>query len=1130
MLFTLFSGVVGRELRYTLFAVALLVMQCSFGQVKVDSFRLTLEKEFAQRKARTVNLLSAARSQRFEAIDTTSLMVDVVRGKPRYKIPLNVQSATTTRTASLQSGALGVALSGKDLTLGIWDDGLIASHAEFGGRVIANEGPLVRDHATHVAGTLVASGVNANAKGMAPAAKLFARYFDNDLVEMATLATSGVSILVSNHSYGQATGWYSVNGQPQWAGDESISSEEDYFFGFYGRDAQLVDQLTYLAPLYSVVWAAGNDRAEPGDGSRPPDCNRGTGYDCIIPDATAKNIITVGAVNPVLNYTGPSSVTMTSFSSWGPTDDGRIKPDLVANGVNVFSTSATGVNGYTVFSGTSMATPNVAGSLLLLQDLYGTLHGGSRLRAASVKALAIHTAREAGEAPGPDYRFGWGLLDAEAAARLLLGENKLNRSIEEKSLMNGETHEISFSPRAGERITATLVWTDPAGTPVTPQLDPVNTMLVNDLDLKLVDAGGVEILPWTLNPGNPAQPAVRAVNNRDNVEKIEFTPNRNQVYKVAVSHKGNLVGNQQHYSLILTYTAQSQQAKTLYWVGGSGAWHDAAHWSLTSGGAGAGVIPGEHDVIIFDDNSKTTATLTVTLSNDVAVRSLRCLTQAEAALHLNGNNVSISNSMSVGASSFRITGGTLKLNSNEGGQIYFSDNTIESSVVVEDGAWTLLGSASVSSLNLQSGALQLNDAKVVVDTFLSTGVSARSLKLINSTIQLNTLSEINGENLETKTVNGNLQLHDGAALQWTNVDWKGHIAVVSDNVTIHGNNSIGKLSVDGVLTVTGSNHLDTLSMAASSQIILAQSTMQDVAELQMQSGAGEEITWRGEGTQPAVLAVQGHRKFCFDHLNVENVALQATGVVSAGVNSTLTQAPGWLPQACSDVLFADFSVRYPCAAGRTELSFTGSGNPEQWQWTFPDQTVANGSNAAYSFDAPGDFPVTLSISKGTASHTFTRTVSIVPNTLPANELILSGEALFSFQTGAQYVWLKNGEVQPDTGRSFSFQGDDGIYQVITFDNDCSRLSAPVIITGDAGGTSSGIQVFPNPASEAFYIVSPAGTAGAYNLYNAQGKVCASAQLQDHTNIIPVNQLQPGLYLLEVITDQQRVIQRLSIVR
>ncbi len=122
-----------------------------------------------------------------------------------------------------------------------------------------------------------------------------------------------------------------------------------------------------------------------------------------------KNILTVGAVNPIAaGYSSAADVLMSSFSSWGPTDDGRIKPDVVADGVGLTSSIASSNNAYATYSGTSMATPNVTGSLLLLQEYYVQLHPGIFMRSATLKGLTIHTADEAGPNPGPDYQFGWG--------------------------------------------------------------------------------------------------------------------------------------------------------------------------------------------------------------------------------------------------------------------------------------------------------------------------------------------------------------------------------------------------------------------------------------------------------------------------------------------------------------------------------------------------------------------------------------------------------------------------------------------------------------------------------------------------------------------------------------------------
>jgi hypothetical protein len=110
-------------------------------------------------------------------------------------------------------------------------------------------------------------------------------------------------------------------------------------------------------PGWYLVANAGATVAPPGDG------NGGTGYDTLSTQQTAKNSLVVGSVLDVLNdpYTSGDIVTSV-FSSYGPTDDGRVKPDVVGNGQGLFSTFSGSNTAYGNMSGTSMAAPNVTGT------------------------------------------------------------------------------------------------------------------------------------------------------------------------------------------------------------------------------------------------------------------------------------------------------------------------------------------------------------------------------------------------------------------------------------------------------------------------------------------------------------------------------------------------------------------------------------------------------------------------------------------------------------------------------------------------------------------------------------------------------------------------------------------------
>ena len=502
--------------------------------------------------------------------------------RPVFYISNNVDAADTVSTDEVwPGGSAGLSLDGAGMTVGEWDGGaVLADHPDLYPRVSQVDGAsIISNHATHVAGTLISAGAAQvpEARGMAYAANLNAYDWNSDTAEMAAAAAGG--LLISNHSYGIASGWINTGGAGAdewwWIGG---AGSEDPNFGYYDTSAQAWDQIAYYAPYYLIVKSAGNDRWDTGpapgqeytvvdqDGvfeeyssaPRSADCTPG-GYDCLPTVSVAKNILTVGAVDDVLGgylpLGGPSAVQMTAFSGWGPTDDGRIKPDLVANGWLLMSTYGEAPY-YAPAIGTSMAAPNVSGSLLLLQQHYQNLHGtGNLMRASTLKALAIHSADETGAADGPDYEYGWGLLNTLSAAIVISDDYSGGgtHQIIEGSLANGEVDTIQLIVTNPEAVvTATLVWMDPPGAPPPYALDPADSMLVNDLDLRM-SIGGSVYLPWILNPASPAAAATTGDNTRDNVEQLVVSNGGAGTYSIDISHKYTLDnGNDQDYSLIIS--------------------------------------------------------------------------------------------------------------------------------------------------------------------------------------------------------------------------------------------------------------------------------------------------------------------------------------------------------------------------------------------------------------------------------------------------------------------------------------------------------------------------------------------------------------------------------------------------
>jgi len=506
---------------------------------------------------------------------------------PLYYETHNLTAARTVGTANLwPGGPTALALTGAGVTIGAWDAGRVrSSHQEFGGRVAQADGfPETSDHATHVAGTILGAGLSPNdgthlsgqSIGMAFEAELVAYDFNRDVEEMTTAAAGGLRL--SSHAYGLVTGWdfddYGAGEGWYWFGNTSVSMVEDYHFGFYSYQARRWDSVAHKHPDYLVVKSAGNDRDDAGPGTgthfvslngawlesevtRNPDGN--DGYDSLSHAATAKNVLTVGAVADLPGgYLDAAGVQLAAFSGCGPTDDGRIKPDIVANGTQLWSASSAAIDAYASRTGTSMATGSVTGSLGMLIEYYRQRHEGQDMSAAMLKGLVIHTADEAGDTPGPDYRHGWGLLNTTRAAEQVSRATAIPELIQELVIARGDVFELDVAS-TDSSMRFTICWTDPPGTTPEPAVDPPGHMLVNDLDLRVIDPNGVPVEPWVLDPSAPAAPATRGHNEVDNAEMVQIDGTIPGVYRVQISGRTPIVGDDQRVALLMSGARAEQE-------------------------------------------------------------------------------------------------------------------------------------------------------------------------------------------------------------------------------------------------------------------------------------------------------------------------------------------------------------------------------------------------------------------------------------------------------------------------------------------------------------------------------------------------------------------------------------------
>lgn len=461
-------------------------------------------------------------------------------GKPLYYTTLNAGAAKMTKADNLYPGGVaGLNIAGQNMVIGQWDYSKPrTTHELLSGKINTYDNlqnQTISRHSTSIAGTLAGNNGDAEAKGIAYEAKINAYDWLNDVSEMLSEAYNGTNgILVANNSYGF---------DPMYL--------QTYQFGKYNITAQSWDNLMYLKPYLQIVKAAGNSREI--DPSIVPQVSAKNGYDLLEGAGIAKNVLVVASAKKNTNMNSDEAFDVSSFSSYGPTDDGRIKPDICAPGENIYSSIETYDAAYGTYRGTSSAAAVVSGIITLLQQYYKSVSPSqSYMLSSTVRALLAHTANDKGT-EDPDYIYGWGLADAKRASAAIynniegiVNNEKKTTLIKEVTLNQGNKYTLYVVPyETTQPLSATISWTDPQGNLVSNVVDLNNPNVINDLDLKIVkiNSNGTEstYYPWKLGGMSNLTGAATntSTNNVDTIERVDIKNPEKVTYKIIVSPKTN---------------------------------------------------------------------------------------------------------------------------------------------------------------------------------------------------------------------------------------------------------------------------------------------------------------------------------------------------------------------------------------------------------------------------------------------------------------------------------------------------------------------------------------------------------------------------------------------------------------
>ena len=579
----------------------------------------------------------------------------------------NADSARVSHVTELHSAPYG--LTGAGVNVSLFE--LAAAqqdHVEFTGRLTVNAvgGSFAnKSHATHTAGTIGAAGINPGAKGMAPAVRLFQQCVPTPsnqcpgrLIQWLTdkeelLPPLGIS--VDNNSWGYILGWDNGASPPVWLDDEEYFGAYDLLVGAPIDEISIEKGILFVhsagnegdGALFGSVFAEHRHLDDEGatiDTEIFCYSQNGSGTDCpaqclgpsivlagvqkcemtrhdpALPfdtmglTASAKNVIAVGSIvdNGTFSDISP-------FSSRGPAKDGRVKPDVVARGFG--TRSAVPTNSYASMNGTSQASPVVTGIAALLVEQWRRTFHGANPSPAQLKALIIAGADDFGN-PGPDYTYGFGLVNAKRSADLIIADTQSGFGNRIRNLRfnqgQGEAFETRVEVAQTQNLRVVLHWADPPIAFLGGD-DIAQKALVNDLDLKVIGPDGATHLPWVLNKTAFRDNATRGVNTVDNVEMVEIAGATPGIYRIVATGRSVTEGPQ---NAVLVTSANAPVCVDPQEVGRSNDSAQTATPNLVSASLVRGAICSDNDVDYFTFTASRSGAifLDVRATGDTALR------------------------------------------------------------------------------------------------------------------------------------------------------------------------------------------------------------------------------------------------------------------------------------------------------------------------------------------------------------------------------------------------------------------------------------------------------------------------------------------------------------------------------